>query len=83
MIRKEITDTVEEVTQDVEEGMTAEAERKVHPLMFTPTSNVVARKNLAYQFLVRELTLTNPNVFGMVFNGLFVLHNRYRLLTYR
>ena len=82
-IRKEKTSTVAEVTPDAVEGMIAEAVRKVHLLMFILTSNVDVRKNPSYRFLVRALILTNPNVSGMVSNGLFVLHNRYRLLTYR
>ena len=75
MIGEEIG-IVAEVIQDAEEGMIEEAVRKVVLLqMFIPTFKGVDRKN--YPLLGLQIQV-NLNDFGMVFNGLFVLHNRYR-----
>ena len=50
-------------------------------MMCTPTSKGVVHKRLPWlQHRLLEIQ-TNHSVFGMAFNGLYVLHNSYRQLT--
>ena len=78
MIGREIIDIAAEKTPDAVGGMIVEAVRKVHQPMFIHTSSAVAKIQVS-PLHPSLLIQTNLNVFGMVSNGLFVLHNRYRL----